>query len=178
MAKPVGMRADVPRDDEPGMVAPTAYTYVPVAIVFGLVLTAVADELVLLSPLEPEHGDWTAGLVCGAGAVYLLGNALFRRATGADAVGLGRGVDRDEDDIGLLDLPGDIGGEKEVLAPGLLYNVVEPRLEDRQVAAVPGRDARGVHVHDRHGDVGALEGNHGHGRATHVASADAADVHK
>lgn len=68
--------------DEPGMVAQTAYTYVPVVFVFGIVLTAVADELVLLSPREPEHGAWTAGLVCGAAAVYLLGNALFRRATG------------------------------------------------------------------------------------------------
>ncbi len=68
--------------EERGMVAQTAYTYVPIVLVFGIVLTAVADELVLLAPLEPEHGAWTAGLVCGAGAVYLLGNALFRRATG------------------------------------------------------------------------------------------------
>jgi low temperature requirement protein LtrA len=68
--------------EEPGMVAQTAYTYVPVIFVFGIVLTAVADELVLLHPLESHAGAWTAGLVCGAGAVYLVGNALFRRATG------------------------------------------------------------------------------------------------
>ncbi|KQY46162.1 low temperature requirement protein A [Cellulomonas sp. Root137] len=66
---------------EPGMVAQTAYTYVPFLLIAGIVLTAVADELVLLHPLG--HTDtWTAGLICGAAAVYLLGNAFFRRATG------------------------------------------------------------------------------------------------
>jgi len=68
----------------PGMVAQTAYTYVPYLLIVGIVLTAVADELVLLHPLGHEGAtdDWTAGLVCGAAAVYLLGNALFRRTTG------------------------------------------------------------------------------------------------
>lgn len=69
-----------------GMVAQTAYTYVPFVIVAGIVLTAVADELVLLHPLGHDgtrHADlWTAALVCGAAATYLVGNALFRRATG------------------------------------------------------------------------------------------------
>lgn len=69
---------------EPGMVAQTAYTYIPFLLVAGIVLTAVADELVLLHPLGHEGSTdaWTAWLVCGAAAVYLLGNALFRRATG------------------------------------------------------------------------------------------------
>ncbi|MBO3100903.1 low temperature requirement protein A [Cellulomonas fengjieae] len=66
---------------DPGMVAQTAYTYVPFLLIAGIVLTAVADELVLLHPVG--HTDtWTAGLICGAAAVYLLGNAFFRRATG------------------------------------------------------------------------------------------------
>ena len=69
-----------------GMIAQTAYTYVPYLLVVGIVLTAVADELVLLHPLGHEgsgHADpWTAGLICGAGMVYLVGNTLFRRATG------------------------------------------------------------------------------------------------
>ncbi|KZM77017.1 hypothetical protein A0J59_18785 [Cellulosimicrobium sp. I38E] len=72
--------------DERGMVAQTAYTYVPFVIVAGIVLTAVADELVLLHPLGHDgagHADaWTAALVCGAAATYLVGNALFRRAAG------------------------------------------------------------------------------------------------
>lgn len=70
--------------DETGMVAQTAYTYVPFLLVMGIVATAVADELVLLHP-EGHHGAtdaWTAWLMCGAAVVYLLGNALFRRATG------------------------------------------------------------------------------------------------
>ncbi|WP_456787836.1 low temperature requirement protein A [Cellulomonas sp. P5_C5] len=65
----------------PGMVAQTAYTYVPFLLIVGIVLTAVADEVVLLHPLGHTE-TWTAGLICGAAAVYLLGNAFFRRATG------------------------------------------------------------------------------------------------
>jgi low temperature requirement protein LtrA len=65
----------------PGMIAQTAYTYVPYLLVAGIVLTAVADELVLQHPLG-HASTWTAGLICGAAAVYLLGNAFFRRATG------------------------------------------------------------------------------------------------
>ncbi|WP_051275143.1 low temperature requirement protein A [Cellulomonas sp. URHD0024] len=69
---------------DPGMVAQTAYTYVPYLLIVGIVLTAVADALVLAHPLGEEGSTdaWTAGLVCGASAVYLLGNALFRRTTG------------------------------------------------------------------------------------------------
>lgn len=69
------------RQAEPGMVAQTAYTYVPFLLIVGIVLTAVADELVLQHPTG-HTGTWTAGLICGAAAVYLLGNAFFRRATG------------------------------------------------------------------------------------------------
>ncbi|MBO9553510.1 low temperature requirement protein A [Cellulomonas sp.] len=70
--------------DQPGMVAQTAYTYVPFLLVTGIILTAVADELVLLHPGGHEGATdaWTAWIMCGAAAVYLLGNALFRRATG------------------------------------------------------------------------------------------------
>ncbi len=70
--------------ENPGMVAQTAYTYVPYLLIVGIVLTAVADELVLLEPRGEDGATpaWTAGLICGATAVYLLGNALFRRATG------------------------------------------------------------------------------------------------
>ncbi|GIG23250.1 membrane protein [Cellulomonas chitinilytica] len=70
--------------DQPGMVAQTAYTYVPFLLITGIVLTAVADDLVLVH-LGAEGGAtdaWTAWIMCGAAAVYLLGNALFRRATG------------------------------------------------------------------------------------------------
>ena len=69
-----------------GIIAQVAYTYVPLLLVVGIVLTAVADEVVMLHPPGHDgvgHADaWTAGLVCGAGMVYLAGNLLFRRATG------------------------------------------------------------------------------------------------
>ncbi|WP_163541692.1 low temperature requirement protein A [Occultella kanbiaonis] len=69
-----------------GMIAQTGYTYVPLLMVLGIVGTAVADELVLLHPMGHDgvgHADpWTAGLICGAAAVFLVGNVLFRRATG------------------------------------------------------------------------------------------------
>jgi len=68
------------RQSETGMVAQTAYTYVPYVLVVGIVLTAVGDGLVLAG--EDAHRAWTAAIVCGSAAVYLVGNALFRRATG------------------------------------------------------------------------------------------------
>ena len=69
----------------PGPVARLAYTYVPVVLVVGILLTAVADELVLRDPFGVDGGAdplFAAALMCGAPAVYLLGNALFDRAIG------------------------------------------------------------------------------------------------
>lgn len=65
---------------ERGLVAQVAYTYVPVPMVLGIIFTAVADHAVLLEP--DASSTWAAGLLCAGTAVYLLGNALFRRATG------------------------------------------------------------------------------------------------
>ena len=65
---------------ERGLVAQVAYTYVPVPMVLGIIVTAVADHAVLLEP--DARSVWAAGLLCAGTAVYLLGNALFRRATG------------------------------------------------------------------------------------------------
>ncbi len=67
--------------DERGMIAQTAFTYIPILFVVGIVLTAVADGLVLERPTG-ETEPWAAGLLTGATAVYLVGNALFRRAVG------------------------------------------------------------------------------------------------
>jgi low temperature requirement protein LtrA len=71
----------ISRASERGMIAQTAYTYIPVLMVFGVVLAAVADGLVLEHPSDPA-GIWVAGLACGSSAAYLLGNLLFRRAVG------------------------------------------------------------------------------------------------
>ncbi|MDR3067896.1 MAG: low temperature requirement protein A [Cellulomonas sp.] len=70
--------------EHPGMVAQTAYTYVPLLLVLAVVGIAVGDELVLAHPAG-EDGitpTWTAWLVCGATAMYLGGNTAFHRATG------------------------------------------------------------------------------------------------
>lgn len=62
-----------------GKVARLAYTYLHIPIIAGIVLCAVADELVLA---HPAHAT-TAGVaaILGGPFVYLLGNALFKWAT-------------------------------------------------------------------------------------------------
>jgi len=75
----------ITRATDTGPIARLAYTYLHIPLVLGVVLTAVADELALLHPLGLHEGSslaWTAGLICGAGAVYLLGNAFFKRSVG------------------------------------------------------------------------------------------------
>jgi len=121
--------------------------------------------------------DLAALGMLGDGAGNRLDVTQVGRPAGADAVGLGRGVDRHEDDVGLLDLPGDVRGKKQIPAARLLHDLLESRLEDRQVARVPRRDAGGVHVHHRDGDAGAFQRDHGHGGPAHVTGTNAADVH-
>lgn len=62
-----------------GRVARLAYTYLHIPIIAGIVLCAVADELVLT---HPAHAT-TAGIaaILGGPFLYLLGNALFKWAT-------------------------------------------------------------------------------------------------
>jgi low temperature requirement protein LtrA len=65
--------------DDPGRLGRSVYTYLHVLIVAGIIVCAVADELVLT---HPEHAS-DAGLVAilGGPALYLLGNALFKWLT-------------------------------------------------------------------------------------------------
>lgn len=62
-----------------GRVARNAYTYLHIPIVAGIILCAVADELVLA---HPDHAS-NAGIVAilGGPFLYLLGNALFKWIT-------------------------------------------------------------------------------------------------
>ncbi len=62
-----------------GRVARLAYTYLHAPIVAGIIVCAVADELVLAHPAHVDH----AGIVVilGGPLVYLLGNALFKWVT-------------------------------------------------------------------------------------------------
>lgn len=65
--------------DDPGRVARIAYTYLHLPIVAGIIVCAVADELVLV---HPDHAD-NAGIVVilSGPALYLLGNACFKWVT-------------------------------------------------------------------------------------------------
>ena len=62
-----------------GRVARLAYTYLHIPIVAGIILCAVADELVLV---HPDHAS-NAGIatILGGPFLYLLGNGLFKWAT-------------------------------------------------------------------------------------------------
>lgn len=71
----------ISRAADRGMIAQTAYTYVPLLLVFGIVASAVADALIL-GDARGDVSPWVAGLLCWGAALYAIGNALFRRATG------------------------------------------------------------------------------------------------
>lgn len=62
--------------DDPGRAARSAYSYVHVVIVAGVIVSAVADELVLM---HPAHGT-DAGMlaILGGPACYLFGAASFK----------------------------------------------------------------------------------------------------
>jgi low temperature requirement protein LtrA len=67
-----------------GVVARTTYTYIPILMVVGIVLTAVGDDLVLAHPFG-HHGSTdvaTAATVTGGAALYLFGTTLFKRSVG------------------------------------------------------------------------------------------------
>jgi low temperature requirement protein LtrA len=64
---------------DPGRTARSAYTYVHIVIVAGIIVCAVADEVVLM---HPHHGT-SAGLlaVLAGPACYLIGAAWFKWLT-------------------------------------------------------------------------------------------------
>lgn len=82
--------------------------------------------------------------------------------SGTDTRLFGGCVDRDKDEVGLLDAFVDIGREKEVAAARLTHDVLEAGLVDgkSKVFAVPRVNTRLVEVDDGDLDVGALESDH------------------
>ncbi len=64
-----------------GRIARLAYTYDHIIIVAGLVLTAAADEFLLVHPDRPGDGT-IAVAVIGGPLLFLVGVALFKRITG------------------------------------------------------------------------------------------------
>lgn len=69
----------IAHSSDPGRIARLAYTYLHLVIVAGIIVCAVADELVLV---HPDHADAAgiAAIIAGP-ALYLLGNALFKWVT-------------------------------------------------------------------------------------------------
>jgi low temperature requirement protein LtrA len=67
--------------DDPGRMARSGYTYIHLLIVAGIIVVAVGDELVLHHPGGHDgHTDLrTAAAIVGGPALYLIGNALFKR---------------------------------------------------------------------------------------------------
>jgi low temperature requirement protein LtrA len=69
----------IARSADPGRVARIAYTYLHLPIVGGIILAAVGDEFLLAHP--EGHADAKIAIaIAGGGALYLVGNALFKRA--------------------------------------------------------------------------------------------------
>jgi len=67
----------ISRSNEPGRLARLAYTYLHMPIVAGIILSAVADEIVLKHPLG--HSDLKTVLsAIGGPLLFLLGTILFK----------------------------------------------------------------------------------------------------
>jgi len=64
---------------DPGRIARTAYTYLHVPLVAGVIVTAASDEMVLAHPLGHTEPGVAATLI-GGPALYLLGALLFKNA--------------------------------------------------------------------------------------------------
>lgn len=66
----------IAHSEDPGRLARAAYTYAHLLIVAGIIVCAVADELVLV---HPDHATPVGVIaILGGPALYLIGNALFK----------------------------------------------------------------------------------------------------
>jgi low temperature requirement protein LtrA len=78
---------------DPGRIARAGYTYLHIPIVAGIIVAAVADEIALTHPLG-HTGIASATVILGGPALYLAGNAAFKRLSApylplSHSVGLG-----------------------------------------------------------------------------------------
>lgn len=69
----------ISKTGNPGRLARLAYTYLHLFPVAGIILCAVADELVLVHPAGHAHWQMLTA-VLGGPALYLIGNLLFKKA--------------------------------------------------------------------------------------------------
>ncbi|MDQ6422793.1 low temperature requirement protein A [Paenibacillus sp. LHD-117] len=68
----------IAHSSDPGRVARSAYTYTHLLLVAGIIVTAVADELLLAHPVGHIDTQTIAVTLVGP-ALFMLGNALFMR---------------------------------------------------------------------------------------------------
>ena len=70
------------RNKDPGRMARLAYTYLHLPIVAGIIVTAASEEMVMAHPGAPA-GIAAITAILGGPALYLAGNLLFKRTSGA-----------------------------------------------------------------------------------------------
>jgi len=70
---------EIAHSDDPGRLARSAYTYLHLPMVAGIIVTAVGDEMSIAHPTG-DTGIATALLVCGGPALFLAGHAMFKYA--------------------------------------------------------------------------------------------------
>ena len=73
------MRA-IEHSSDPGRMARIAFTYAHIPIIAGIVVSAVAAELVIAHP-EDRAGVGATASVLGGPALFLLGNIWFKKLT-------------------------------------------------------------------------------------------------
>lgn len=71
--------AAIARSDDPGALGRSAYTYLHLPMVAGIVVTAVGDELAIAHPLGHASPEIVA-TVLGGPALFLAGHTLFKKA--------------------------------------------------------------------------------------------------
>lgn len=71
----------IEQDEDPGRVARLAFTYAHIPIIAGIVLSAVASELIIAEPVHHVTAGEAAAIV-GGPALFLAGNAWFKKVTG------------------------------------------------------------------------------------------------
>ena len=98
------------------------------------------------------------------------------RHTGPFSEGLGRGVDGNENDVGIGYSFLDIGGEEEVFAPYLFYYFIETGFKDGDGIGIPLPNPLGADIHDFDPVPGAFQRDDGHGRTAHIPGPNAKDV--
>ena len=71
-------RHSIEAANDPGRLARIAYTYMPVLLVAGIIVTAVGDELALAHPTGHHAELATVLVLTGGPALYIFGNIMFK----------------------------------------------------------------------------------------------------